>query len=102
MKVRVIIDNGFGALEAELARHNRVFAVMDEPLEDKSGSENMEQSKGTIIFDHVNFSYEPGKQVLHDFCFEVKNGHKIALVGSTGSGKTSKSTGLTISYNIKE
>ena len=78
----------YGQIQTAIAGAERVFAVMDEPLEDKSGSENMEQSKGTIIFDHVNFSYEPGKQVLHDFCLEVKNGHKIALVGSTGSGKT--------------
>lgn len=78
----------YGQIQTAIAGAERVFGIMDEPLEDKSGSQDMEQSKGTITFSHVDFSYEPGKQVLYDFNFEVRAGHKIALVGSTGSGKT--------------
>ena len=43
---------------------------------------------GKISFRHVDFSYLPGKQVLYDFNLDVKPGQKIALVGATGSGKT--------------
>jgi ATP-binding cassette subfamily B protein len=65
-----------------------VFGVLDEECEDKSGSHGMDASKGVITFQNVNFSYVPEKQVLYDFNFEVRAGHKIALVGATGSGKT--------------
>ena len=61
---------------------------MDEPLEDKSGDKTMDDLKGVIKFENVNFSYTDDKQVLYDFNLEVKAGHKVALVGSTGSGKT--------------
>lgn len=78
----------YGQIQTAIAGAERVFAIMDEAGEDKSGEQRMENAKGTISFEHVNFSYVEGKQVLHDFCFEVRAGHKIALVGSTGSGKT--------------
>ena len=48
----------------------------------------MENITGKISFRNVDFSYVPGKQVLFDFDLEVEPGQKIALVGSTGSGKT--------------
>ena len=61
---------------------------MDEPLEDKSGDKNMDKLEGVIKFKDVNFSYTKDKQVLYDFNLQVKAGQKVALVGSTGSGKT--------------
>ena len=48
----------------------------------------MDHVTGEISFRNVNFSYVPGKQVLYDFNLDVKPGQKIALVGATGSGKT--------------
>lgn len=78
----------YGQIQTAIAGAERVFAIMDEPSEDKSGTEDMTHSKGVISFKNVNFSYQPGKQVLSDFNLEVKAGHKVALVGATGSGKT--------------
>ncbi len=78
----------YGQIQTAVAGAERVFAIMDEPREDKSGQEDMERAKGVITFRDVNFSYVPGQQVLHDFHLEVRAGHKIALVGATGSGKT--------------
>lgn len=78
----------YGQIQTAIAGAERVFAIMDQPGEDKSGHGNMERSKGVITFRNVNFSYVPGQQVLHDFNLEVRAGHKIALVGATGSGKT--------------
>ena len=77
-----------GQIQTAIAGAERVFAVMDEPLEDKSGDKTMDDLKGVIKFENVNFSYTDDKQVLYDFNLEVKAGHKVALVGSTGSGKT--------------
>lgn len=78
----------YGQIQTAVAGAERVFEVMDEPLEDKSGKKNMDDLKGIIRFKNVNFSYTKEKQVLYDFNLEVKAGQKVALVGSTGSGKT--------------
>lgn len=78
----------YGQIQTAVAGAERVFEVMDEPLEDKSGEKNMGDLKGIIRFKNVNFSYTKEKQVLYDFNLEVKAGQKVALVGSTGSGKT--------------
>lgn len=78
----------YGQIQTAIAGAERVFAIIDQPKEDKSGHENMDHARGVITFRDVNFSYIPGQQVLHDFSLEVWAGHKIALVGATGSGKT--------------
>ena len=78
----------YGQIQTAIAGAERVFAVMDEPLEDKSGDKNMAKLEGVIKFKDVNFSYTKDKQVLYDFNLQVKAGQKVALVGSTGSGKT--------------
>ena len=78
----------YGQIQTAIAGAERVFAVMDEPLEDKSGDKNMDKLEGDLKFKDVNFSYTKDKQVLYDFNLQVKAGQKVALVGSTGSGKT--------------
>lgn len=78
----------YGTIQTAVAGAERVFALLDQPDEDNSGEREMENMKGEISFRNIDFSYIPGKQVLHDFNLEVKPGQKIALVGSTGSGKT--------------
>lgn len=78
----------YGQIQTAIVGAERVFAVMDEPLEDKSGDKNMDKLEGVIKFKDVNFSYTKDKQVLYDFNLQVKAGQKVALVGSTGSGKT--------------
>lgn len=78
----------YGQIQTAIAGAEGVFAVMDEPLEDKSGDKNMDKLEGVIKFKDVNFSYTKDKQVLYDFNLQVKAGQKVALVGSTGSGKT--------------
>ncbi|MCD8021848.1 MAG: ABC transporter ATP-binding protein/permease [Lachnospiraceae bacterium] len=83
-----MIAEVYGQIITALAGAERVFAIMDEADEDKSGAGTMEQAKGVISFKNVNFSYIPGKQVLHDFSLDIYAGHKVALVGATGSGKT--------------
>lgn len=78
----------YGQIQTAIAGAERVFAIMDEPCEDKSGSRDMDAAKGVITFKNVNFSYVEGKPVLKDFNLEVRAGHRVALVGQTGSGKT--------------
>lgn len=78
----------YGTIQTAIAGAERVFALLDEPDEDNSGDRVLENLTGEISFRNVDFSYVPGKQVLYDFDLDVKPGQKIALVGSTGSGKT--------------
>lgn len=78
----------YGQIQTAIAGAERVFEIMDEADEDKSGKYSMENAKGIVTFEHVNFSYITGKQVLYDFNLKVDAGQKIALVGATGSGKT--------------
>ncbi|MBR4067465.1 MAG: ABC transporter ATP-binding protein [Clostridia bacterium] len=78
----------YGTIQTAVAGAERVFALLDEPDEDNSGDKELANITGRISFRNVDFSYVPGKQVLFDFDLEVEPGQKIALVGSTGSGKT--------------
>ena len=58
--------------------------------------------QGDVVFDHVTFGYEEDKTVLHDINIHAKPGMKIALVGSTGSGKTTTINLLTRFYDVPE
>ena len=78
----------YGTIQTAIAGAERVFALLDQPDEDNCGELELENLTGKISFRNVDFSYEEGKQVLFDFDLEVEPGQKIALVGSTGSGKT--------------
>lgn len=78
----------YGTIQTAVAGAERVFALLDEPDEDNTGTLEPEKTEGKISFKNVNFSYVPGKQVLYDFSLDVNPGEKIALVGATGSGKT--------------
>lgn len=66
----------------------------------KDGSTKKVQVRGHIIFDHVNFSYVPDHQILHDISINAKPGMNVALVGETGAGKTTISNMLNRFYDI--
>lgn len=78
----------YGQLQTALAGAERVFGVLDEVSEDASGETLKETENAEVAFKNVTFSYEPERPVLYDFTLTVPSGRKIALVGATGSGKT--------------
>lgn len=78
----------YGTIQTAIAGAERVFTLLDEPDEDNSGEHTLKNMTGKISFRNVDFSYVSGKQVLYDFNLDVEPGQKIALVGATGSGKT--------------
>ena len=84
------IANLYSALITALAGAERVFTIMDEEEENFDGKVDFKKDdvKGEIEFIDVDFSYPDGKNVLNGFNMKVKSGSKIALVGATGSGKT--------------
>ncbi|MGN0294461.1 MAG: ABC transporter ATP-binding protein [Lachnospiraceae bacterium] len=78
----------YGQLQTAIAGAERVFVVLDEENEEKTGEEFGAGTEAEVTFQNVVFSYQPGYPVLHDFSLKVPSGRKVALVGATGSGKT--------------
>ncbi len=73
-----------------LADMERMFSLMHQQ-EDISDSEDASELKvlaGRIVFEHVGFAYDPTRPILHDVNFEVDTGRKLAIVGASGSGKS--------------
>jgi ATP-binding cassette subfamily B protein len=63
---------------------------------------SLKKMQGEVVFDHVTFGYTPEKTVLHDINIHAKPGMKIALVGSTGSGKTTTINLLSRFYDVPD
>ncbi|MBR2208362.1 MAG: ABC transporter ATP-binding protein [Synergistaceae bacterium] len=78
----------YGQLQTAIAGGERVFAILDEADESNAGDDLIESEKNNISFRHVNFSYNKSDPTIRDFNLEIPSGKKIALVGATGSGKT--------------
>ena len=78
------------SLQSAIASAERTFELLDEEEEvpDKANVAAAECAKGHIAFEHVSFGYDPGELLMKDISFEAKPGQKIAVVGSTGAGKT--------------
>ncbi|MBS1816070.1 MAG: ABC transporter ATP-binding protein [Acidobacteria bacterium] len=77
-------------LTEALAGLDRTNDILGEQQEDKSPERTIDLPtlRGDVCFEHVNFEYEAGKPVLHDISFDSKPGTVTALVGSSGSGKS--------------
>lgn len=78
----------YGQLQTAIAGAERVFAVLDETEEDGSGKALTKEEKAAVTFKNVCFSYETGRMTIRNFTLTVPTGKKVALVGATGSGKT--------------
>ncbi len=96
------IANQYASILTAIAGAERVFTILDTPdeIDEGTSDKKVEDIRGDIEFNNINFSYNPGKQVLHDFSLKVKQGQKIALVGATGSGKTTVVNLLTRFYDV--
>ena len=86
-------------LQQALVSGTSVFNLIDEKSESNLGSAKMKQTGGDICFDNVSFSYTDEKPSLININLNIKQGETIALVGSTGSGKTTLVNLLTRFYN---
>ena len=102
--LRVIADK-FNVLQMGMIAAERVFKVLDntdEPKQQPTLNNSPENIKGSISFDKVWFAYSAENYVLKNICFNVKAGETIALVGHTGSGKTSIISLLNSLYHINK
>jgi len=80
---RVLTDMG-----KTMVSVGRIHEILDEPIEEFEEGEKI-SVKGKIEFENVSFEYEPGKPVLNNVSFSVKPGQTVAILGPTGSGKSS-------------
>ena len=96
------IANQYANIQTAIAGAERIFEVMEAEHETDNGTSDFtaENVKGDICFKDVVFGYEEGKTVLKGLDLDVKRGQKIAIVGATGSGKTTVVNLLTRFYDI--
>jgi ATP-binding cassette, subfamily B, multidrug efflux pump len=103
MPIRDLSDK-YNILQDAMASSERIFGLLDEPAEEgiesagaapAEGIANTDAAPaaafdphGEIRFEHVHFSYDGTSEVLHDICVELPAGRTTAVVGATGSGKT--------------
>jgi len=95
------IANKFNTLLMGMVAAERVFKVIDtkSSIIDE-GKISVKTFKGDVCFHNVNFSYIPNTQVLNEISFNIKKGSTVAIVGSTGAGKTSVINLLNRFYDI--
>ena len=91
------------AIVLGLAGTGRIFALIDAQSEDDNGTLTLDaSSEGSIDFQHVDFAYTKGVQVLKDITLSAKPGQKTALVGSTGAGKTTIANLIPRFYDVQK
>jgi len=100
--MRMLADK-FNTLQMGLVAADRVFSVLDRTDKiDNFGTQKPEKLEGDISFDQVWFAYSARNWVLKDISFRVKPGETMAIVGSTGSGKTTIINILNRFYEIQK
>ena len=84
------VANIFSTLQTTVAASERIFEFLEAEEQEDERHKNLQLDniKGNIEFKNVNFGYIPEKQILYDLNVKIKGGQKVAVVGSTGAGKT--------------
>lgn len=96
------IANQYSSILTALAGAERIFEIMDNPDEIDEGTQeiSIDEMRGNIEFRDIHFGYVPDEPVLKGLNLSIKQGQKIAIVGATGSGKTTVVNLLTRFYEL--
>lgn len=98
------ISSQYNSLQAALAGADRIFQILDQPaetIEDKNKISALPELKGEVQLSNVFFAYNPPKTILKDISLHASSGKSIALVGTTGAGKTTIMNLLPRFYDIQ-
>ncbi len=89
-------------IKHSLADMEKMFGLLERNAEirDKPGASDLAVTRGAICFEHVDFSYEPNRQILFDVSFAVPPGKTVAVVGASGAGKSTLSRLLFRFYDV--
>ena len=100
--LRQIADK-FNTLQMGMVAANRIFKIIDTTsnIPDK-GIKNKDLIDGKIVFNNASFSYIENENVIKNLSFKINNGEKIAIVGSTGSGKTTIVNLISRFYDVQD
>lgn len=90
-------------IKHSLADMERMFTLLEEnkEIQDKPEARILDANNATIHFKHVNFGYEPNRQILFDVSFDIPAGQNIAVVGHSGSGKSTLARLLFRFYDVQ-
>jgi ATP-binding cassette subfamily B multidrug efflux pump len=103
MRPTITLGTFYNTLMATMASSERIFALLTtEPeVREAPTASDLPPMRDRIELDHVTFGYEPDCPVLHDICLTIPAGQTVALVGATGSGKTTILALLTRMYDCQ-
>lgn len=92
------------AFQRGFSGFRRFAEILDQipDIRNNPGAKDLPPTKGHVVYQGVCFSYEQGKEVLHDISFEIKPGTTVALAGSSGGGKSTICSLLSRFYEVKE
>jgi ATP-binding cassette subfamily B protein len=99
-----LLSMQYTVMQRAMAAGHRIFEVLDVPItiRDRPGARTLDGAPATIEFDKVTFGYAPGRPVLHDLSLKIEPRKVVALVGPTGSGKTSIASLVHRFYDVDE
>ena len=91
----------YDLFQRAMASANRIFDLLETPLGITDGSNSLETVEGVVSFKNLSFEYDEGQRVLNDLNIDVEKGTTVAIVGATGSGKSTLVKLLLRFYDIQ-